>query len=75
MGIPAVVFLLPSVYGLTWTEQLILGISRGPLGILGPILLLLLCLWLGRGTRSPWYVKAVLLALLVLLLVVMFGPT
>ena len=47
-------------------------LMRGPLGIMGPILLLLLCLALGRGDRSPWYVKAILLALLLLLLI-MFG--
>lgn len=46
---------------------------RSPLGILGPILLILLCLWLGRGDRSLKFVKAVLLALLVLLLLIMFG--
>ena len=51
----------------------ILIVSRGPLGILGPILLLLLCLWLGRGERSPWYVKAALLAPLAILLLVMLG--
>ena len=45
----------------------------GPLGIMGPILLILLCLFLGRGDRSPWYVKAILLALLLLLLLIMFG--
>ena len=47
--------------------------AGGPLGIFGPILLILLCLWLGRGDRSPWYVKAVLIALLVLLVLIMFG--
>ena len=47
--------------------------AGGPLGILGPILILLLGLWLGRGDRSPWFVKAVLLALLVLLLLIMLG--
>lgn len=50
----------------------ILIFVRGPLGIFGPILLILLCLWLGRGGRSPWFVKAVLLALLVLLLLILF---
>lgn len=50
----------------------ILIFVRGPLGIFGPILLVLLCLWLGRGGRSPWFVKAVLLALLVLLLLILF---
>lgn len=48
-------------------------ITGGPLGILGPILLVLLCLWLGRGDRSPWFVKAILLALMGLLLLVIFG--
>ena len=46
---------------------------KGPLGLMGPILLILLCLCLGRGDRSPWYVKAILLALLLLLLLIMFG--
>ena len=45
----------------------------GPLGIFGPIGLILLCLWLGRGSRSPWFVKVVLLALLALLLLILFG--
>ena len=44
---------------------------RGPLGILGPILMILLFLWLARGERSPWYVKAVLLAALAVLIFVM----
>lgn len=56
-------------------EWLIKRIARGPLGILGPILLVLLCLWLGRGERSPWFVKALLLALLVLFLLIVFGPS
>ena len=56
-------------------EQLIRLISMGPLGIFGPILLILLCLWLGRGDRSPWYVKAILLTLLVLLLLITLGPS
>ena len=50
-------------------------IAMGPLGILGPILLILLCLWLGRGERSPWFIKAILLILLALLLLIMFGPS
>lgn len=45
----------------------------GPMGIFGPILLVLLGLWMGRGKRSPWYVKAALLALLAVLLLIMFG--
>lgn len=45
----------------------------GPMGIFGPILLVLLGLWLGRGDRSPWYVKVFLLVLLAVLLLVMFG--
>ena len=48
-------------------------ISRGSLGILGPILLVLLCLWLGRGDRSPWFVKAILFAILGLLLLIVLG--
>ena len=51
-------------------ERIILG---GPMGILGPILLVLLCLWLGRGDRSPWYIKAVLVTVLVVLAVIVFG--
>jgi len=43
------------------------------LGILGPILLLLLGLWLARGDRSPWYVKVILAALLAVLLLIMLG--
>lgn len=54
-------------------ERVLIFLSRGPLGILGPILLILLCLWLGRGNRSPWYVKVILLALLALLLLVLLG--
>lgn len=46
--------------------------AGGPLGIFGPILLILLGLWLGRGNRSPWYVKATLFVLLALLLLVLF---
>ena len=42
------------------------------LGIFGPVLLILLGLWLGRGERSPWYVKAVLLGLLLVLFLIMF---
>lgn len=43
------------------------------MGIFPPILLLLLELWLGRGNRSPWYVKVVLAAALALVLLIMFG--
>lgn len=43
------------------------------MGILGPILLILLGLWAGRGNRSPWYVKAVLAAALALLILIMLG--
>lgn len=46
---------------------------QGPLGIAGPILLILLVLWMARGDRSPWYVKVSLLVLLAVLLLVMFG--
>lgn len=42
-------------------------------GISGPIVLILLGLWLGRGERSPWYVKALLIALPTLLLLIMLG--
>lgn len=44
-------------------------LMRGPLGIFGPILLILAGLWMARGDRSPRRVKAVLLALLALLLI------
>ncbi|MBD5118236.1 MAG: hypothetical protein HDT37_03860 [Clostridiales bacterium] len=47
-------------------------IAMGPLGILGPILVVLLCLWLGRGERSPGWTKVLLAGLLVLLLLIMF---
>ena len=55
------------------SDGLVFDFCRGPLGIFGPILLILLCLWLGRGDRSPWFVKAVLIALLVLLVLIMLG--
>lgn len=42
-------------------------------GILGPIFLILLRLWMGWGERSPWYIKALLIALLALLLLIMLG--
>lgn len=45
----------------------------GPLGIFGPILLVLLVLWAGRGNRSLWYVKAALLGLLAVLFLIMLG--
>lgn len=48
-------------------------LAGGPLGILGPILLVLLGLWMGRGGRSPWYVKVILSVLLVLLVLIMLG--
>ncbi|MBD5085233.1 MAG: hypothetical protein HDT33_09350 [Clostridiales bacterium] len=47
-------------------------ISTGPLGIFGPILVVLLCLWLGREERSLGWTKALLAGLLVLLLLIMF---
>ena len=47
--------------------------AGGPRGLLGPILLILVGLWLGRGNRSPWYVKAALLGLLTVLFLIMFG--
>lgn len=37
------------------------------MGILGPMLLILAGLWMGRGDRSHWYVKVALAVLLVLL--------
>lgn len=43
------------------------------LGIMGPVLLIALGLWLGRGDRSPWYVKLILFMLLAMLLLIMFG--
>lgn len=43
------------------------------LGIFSPILLILLGLWLARGDRSTWYVKAALIGLLLLLFLIMFG--
>lgn len=46
--------------------------AGGPLGIFGPILLVLLVLWLGRGDCSPRYVKAALLGLLAVLLLILF---
>lgn len=48
-------------------------VAGGPLGILGPILLILLGLWSGRGNRSPRYVKAALLTALTVLFLIMFG--
>ena len=53
-------------------ERLIQLISTGPLGIFGPILVVLLCLWLGREERSLGWTKALLAGLLVLLLLIMF---
>ncbi len=47
-------------------------VMMGPLGILGPVLLILAGLWASRGDRSPWYVKAVLLVLLLVLFLIMF---
>ena len=41
------------------------------MGILGPMLLILAGLWMGRGDRSPWYVKVVLAVLLVLLVLIL----
>ena len=43
------------------------------MGVLGPMLLILAGLWMGRGDRSPWYVKAALLAALAILLLIMLG--
>ena len=47
-------------------------IAGGPMGILGPILLVLLGLWMGRGERSPWYIKVILLGLLLVLFLILF---
>lgn len=47
--------------------------AGGPLGIFGPILLIVVGLWAARGDRSPWYVKAVLLGLLLALFLIMLG--
>lgn len=55
-----------------WREWFLLLVS-GPLGIVGPILVVLLCLWLARGERSPWYIKTALAAVLVILVLVMLG--
>lgn len=54
-------------------QEWFLILVRGPLGIWGPILMLLLCLWAGRGERSPWYVKVILVVLVIVLLLVMLG--
>lgn len=43
------------------------------MGVLGPMLLILAGLWMGRGDRSPWYVKTALLAALAILLLIMLG--
>lgn len=47
--------------------------AGGPLGIFGPILLIAAGLWAARWDRSPWYVKAVLLGLLLVLFLILFG--
>ena len=73
MGNPAMIFLVPSVYGLSWSQRLILELSRGPLGILGPVLLLFLLLCRALAKHSPWYVTAILTFLLAVLLLIMFG--
>ena len=51
-------------------KQILLG---GPMGILGPMLIVLMCLWLSRGERSPRYIKVILIAVLVVLALVVFG--
>lgn len=61
------------VYADIRMEQLMQLIAMGPLGIFGPILVVLVCLWLGRGNRSPWFVKVLLLVLLALLLLITLG--
>lgn len=61
------------VYADIRMKRVLIFFAGGPLGIFGPILLILVCLWLGRGERSPWYVKAVLLVLLILLLLIALG--
>lgn len=62
----------PTLAAPLW-QELFLLLVRGPLGIVGPILVILLCLWLARGDRSPWYIKAALAAVLVILVLVMLG--
>lgn len=47
-------------------------LAGGPMGVLGPMLLILAGLWMGRGDRSPWYVKAVLCVLLLVLFLILF---
>lgn len=54
-------------------EWFLITFASGPLGIFGPILLILLGLWLARGDRSPWYIKALFAAALAVLLLIMLG--
>lgn len=61
------------VYADIRMERVLIFFAGGPLGIFGPILLVLLCLWLGRGDRSPWFVKVILFTLLALLLLITLG--
>ena len=53
-------------------DQLARLLLMGPLGIAGPILIIVLCLWLGRGDHSPRYIKALLWAALAILLLILF---
>lgn len=61
---------LASQYDDIRIAQLLLG---GSMGILGPMLIVLVCLWLGRGDRSPWYIKAGLVIVFVVLVIIMLG--
>ena len=69
----SLVFLTLNVNFLDIQREWFLILVRGPLGIWGPILMLLLCLWAGRGERSPWYVKVILVVLVIILMLVMLG--
>ena len=55
-----------------WIEWFLI-FAGGPLGIFGPILLIAAGLWAARWDRSPWYVKALLLGLLLVLFLILFG--
>ena len=61
------------VHAVFWLPMRALLDFLGPMGIVSPILLVLLGLWLGRGDRSPWYAKTALLAALAVLFLIVFG--